>query len=163
MMIMLEMTQTVLGIIATVTVIIAAIAGVIVFWRKGGNAASAEANNALLQVAAANKLQMEQMQKDIIGLQERERAQLGEIGMLKGELKAKDAQIAILQSVDISKNPAFLKFMTYMTEVSQRADAFMQKSDGREDKILFALQEVATFMEKINSHFDTTHPISPTA
>lgn len=134
------------------------IGGVVVYWRKGGNQATADANAALLQVTQANKMQIEQAQRDIAGLQERERANVQEIGRLNGVISEKDKQISILQSVDISKNPAFLKFMTYTMQVAERSEEFMNKSSQREDKMLAAITSVGDFMQKINAHFEKHSP-----
>lgn len=67
----------------------------------------------------------------------------GQLGQMKGKLEEKEKQIEILQGVDLSKNPAMLKFM--------------QNSDDREGKILEALKQIAEFMGKVNQHFDAAH------
>lgn len=135
----------VLAWVLSISGIILAASGIYVFWKKGGNQASSDANVALLQLHQANKIQIEQAQKDILGLQDRERKHLGEIGRLNGVLEEKDKQIAVLQTVDITKNPMMLKFI--------------ENSAMREEKILNALTNIGTFMQNINKHFELAHPV----
>lgn len=130
----------------TLISVVALAASLFVYWRKGGNQASNEANAALLQVNQANKLQIEALQKDVAGLQERERSHIGEIGRLKGVIEEKEKQIAILQSVDLSKNPQLMKFI--------------ENSAAREEQTLQALKNIAEFMNKITVHFEKEHAVS---
>ncbi len=105
--------------------------GAIVYWRKGGNKASNEANTALLQLNETSRLQMDTMKASIKGLEDREREQGKEIGRLQGILSEKEKQIAILQSVDIGKNPQLMNVLT----------------------------EIKDFMHNINVHMQTNHAV----
>ncbi len=77
--------------------------GAIVYWRKGGNKASNEANTALLQLNETSRLQMDTMKASIKGLEDREREQGKEIGRLQGILSEKEKQIAILAATPSAK------------------------------------------------------------
>lgn len=127
----------------TIVTTIAIIAGLVIYWRKGGNQASSEANASLLQLVAANKEQINQLQTRVETCEGLHRTNLGEIGRLKGIIEEKDKRISVLESVDIGKNPALMKFI--------------ENSAQREEKILTALQKVADFMGQINQHFETQH------
>lgn len=133
--------------------------GLVVYWKKGGNQASSDANSALMQVTSANKLQIEQMSDKIKGLEDRERLNLGEIGRLNGVVSEKEARIKILENVRATLDPETAKILTYIGSVAKNSESFMTKSDGREDAILKALTRISEFMQKINDHMDKAHSV----
>ncbi len=151
--------KDILSLAEFIAIILVALAGVIVYWKKGGNKADGDLISRYEARDKLNSTDMTEMKRQIHDQQK-------DIGRLNGILEEKDKQIAILQSVDLTKNNALAEFMKYTTGVSQKADGFMEKSSAREDKILLALQEVSVglikigdFMQKINDHF-AEHPAS---
>ena len=132
--------------IQPVVITVAVIASVVAYWWKGGNVASVEANTSLRQVADARKDEIEQLTKRVGTCEQLHRENLKEIGNLQGRNQ-------LLEELFKNRNPETMEFMKYMTGIGQRSESFMAKSDAREDKILTALQQVSSFMGKINDHF----------
>lgn len=120
------------------------IVGIVAYWKKGGNDAANNANSSLLQVAQANKMQIDQLIDKVKGLEERERMHLGDIGRLKGQIDEKDKTISILRTVDVSKNPVIMKSI--------------QDSEKREERILVVLEQLMPLMKKMEQHFDGEAP-----
>lgn len=143
-----------LGNIPSYLTLIVVIAGVIVYAKKGGNKASSEANIALLQVADANKLQIEQLQKRVEVCEGLHRENLGEIGRLKGVNEEKDKRISILENVRATLDPETAKILAYIGTVAKNSESFMANSQAREDKILAALERVGNFMESLTQRME---------
>lgn len=109
----------------TVVLTIGMIVGLVVYWKKGGNQASSDANVALKQVADAQKMEIEQLKERVTVCEGLHRENLSEVGRLKGVSEEKDKRIAILESVDITRNPSFLDFMQKLTKTSTDTEVFM--------------------------------------
>ncbi len=131
------------------------LAGVIVFWAKGGNQASSE-------VLEAYKLQVEQLKDRVSTCEELHRQNLSTTGKLEGMMNVKDDRIVYLETVLKDRNPETENFMKYLTGVAARGEAFMTEQAERlkqsmeRDKIL---AEILNFMQQINSHFTAAHKL----
>lgn len=123
------------------------IAGIFVYWRKGGNQASAE-------VLAMYKARDELADKERIEMKEKISTMTGEIGKLKGILEEKNKRIDLLEAVVQGRNPEMVKFMQDLTKVSKESEAFMTSFKD----LPAILGEIKTFMHNINQHMESAHP-----
>lgn len=62
--------------------------------------------------------------------------------------------ITTLERVLQDRNPETTKFMEYLTKVAERSEAYMKKSDDRDEQTLAGLTAISTFMEKISTHVE---------
>lgn len=130
---------------------VAVIAGVLVFWVKGGNQASTE-------VLETYKLQVEQLKERVSTCEELHRQNLSNIGKLEGMMSTKDDRIVYLETVLKDRNPETTKFMEHISGIANEGKTFMReqsewmKQSIERDKIL---SEILTFMRQLNSHFPT--------
>lgn len=126
----------------TVMTAIAILAAAFLYWRKGGNQASAE-------VIATYKVQVDQLKEAVHDLKERADRQSDEIGQLKGRLAEKNDRIKDLEAILQGRNPEMVQFMQYLTKVAKQSEEHM-KNYGTLPAVLL---EVRDFMHNMNEHF----------
>lgn len=134
----------------TLLIFVGMIAGIFVYWKKGGNQASSD-------VIAMYKARDELQDKDRKEMRDQISSMTGKIGRLEGIIEEKDKRIKILESVDIARNPAMLKFMEYITRVTERSEKYMDFTEKESQQIMSILVEIKTFMGNINSHMEQHH------
>lgn len=120
----------------TLLIFLGMVVGIFVYWRKGGNQASTDANASLKTVADARKMEIDDLKERVTTCEKLHRENLTERGRMQGIIEEKDKRITILESVDISRNPLIMKFI--------------ESSGKREDKILESLQKISTFLQQLN-------------
>lgn len=130
----------------SVLIFIGMIAGMYVYWRKGGNQASSEIISMYKARDEIQDKERKEMRDSISNL-------TGEVGRLKGLIEEKDKRIAILESVDIQRNPVMAKFIKRMEGAAEESEAFMMAFKDMPQ----ILGEIKTFMEKINAHMEKQH------
>lgn len=111
--------------------------GIFLYWKRGGN----QANTDILSMyRARDELQdkeRKEMKDQIINM-------TTEIGRLTGLIEEKDKRIAILESVDISKNPVIDKIAKAASESEEFIRAFRD--------LPRILSEINKSMHSINEH-----------
>lgn len=115
----------------------------VAFWKKGGNQASSD-------VIAMYKARDEIQDKERKEMRDSISALTGEVGRLKGLIEEKDKRIAILEGVDINKNPVMAKFIKRMENAAEESEAFMNAFKDMPQ----ILSEIKTFMGAINAHLE---------
>lgn len=123
------------------------IAGIFVYWKKGGNQASVD-------VISMYKARDEVQDKDRKEMRDQISTMTGKIGRLEGIIEEKDKRIKILENVDITRNPVMLKFMEYITKVTERSEKYMDFTEKESQQIMSILVEIKTFMGSINQHME---------
>ncbi len=113
----------------------------IIYWRKGGNQASTDANTSLKSVADARKMEIDDLKERVSTCEKLHRENLTERGRMQGIIEEKDKRIVVLESVDISRNPVIV--------------SFIENSAKREERILDAMKQISDFMQKLNTHMET--------
>lgn len=127
----------------SVLIFVGIVAGLIVYWKQGGNKASAD-------VIAMYKARDEIQDKQRKELSDQVNALTGEVGRLRGLMEEKDKRIQILESVDINRNPVMAKFIKRMETAAEESETFMSAFKDMPQ----ILSEIKTFMEKINAHME---------
>lgn len=131
----------------SVLLFVGMVAGLFIYWKKGGVQAS---NEIIAMYKARDELQdkeRKEMSKQLHEMTEK-------IGRLSGIIEEKDKRIKILESVDITRNPAMLKFMEYLTKVAERSEQYMDFTEKESNQVMGILVEIKTFMGNINQHME---------
>ncbi len=113
---------------------------IFIFWRQGGNSASAQLITTNSQLLTTYKEQVLVLQKQVTDLT----AKLGE---LTGQLKEKNDRILTLEALATNRNPELEVFMKFVTEsikgtvlTTSKAEEYMKSSD----EYLHAIKDVLT-------------------
>lgn len=102
----------------TLLLFVGMIAGIFVYWRKGGNQATSEV---LSMYKSRDELQDKQRKE----MMEQVHTLTAEVGRLNGILSEKEARIKILESVDVGRNPAIMQFMEKLNKTADESALFM--------------------------------------
>ena len=134
--------QAVMNVLMAVTMI----AGIFVYWRKGGNSASFEAIKTLREVADASKDQINQLKERVTTCEELHRENLSKVGKLEGMVQEKENRVSYLENLIKERNPESIKFMEYMSKIGNA----MEKYIADYQSLPGILKEIKDFMQALN-------------
>lgn len=130
----------------TLLLFVGMLTGIFVYWKKGGNQASAE-------VLAMYKARDELNDKEREDMKNRIHVLTGDVGKLRGIIEEKNKRIDLLESIVQGRNPEMLKFMQDLTKSARESEDFMKSFKD----VPQILGEIKTFMHSINTHMETQH------